>query len=73
MSRQITRDHIKLKEAAALFKQSVRNLRKHCKLPSDHHLYLRHLRGPGGHIYVLPEDIEDWVTCKGADWKKKHG
>jgi len=69
MSDRITPEHITLKKAAELFKQSVRNIRDHCR--PDHPFHLKHLRGPGGRIFVLPNDVKDWIHRKGEEWKRK--
>ena len=69
MSDRITPEHITLKRAAELYPASVRNMREHCR--PDHPIPLKHFRGPGGHIFVLPKDVEDWMRRKGEDWKLK--
>jgi hypothetical protein len=71
MSDRITPEHITLKRAAELYPASVRNMREHCRLPRDHPFHLKHVRGPGGHIFVLPDDVADWIHRKGEDWKRK--
>ena len=63
-------EHITLKEAAEGYPASVRNMRKHAACP-NHPLHLKHFRGPGGRIFVLPKDVEDWMRRKGEDWKRK--
>ena len=69
MSDRITPEHITLKRAAELFPPSVRNMREHCR--PDHPFHLKHVRGPGGRIFVLPNDVADWMRRKGEDWKRK--
>jgi Helix-turn-helix domain len=69
VSDKITAEHITLKQAAELFKQSVRNLREHCR--QDHPFHLKHVRGPGGRIFVLPDDVAHWIQRKGEDWTRK--
>jgi hypothetical protein len=71
VSDRITPQHISLKRAAELFKQSPRNMREHCRLSESHPLHLKYIRGPGGRIFVLPDDVADWIHRKGEDWKRK--
>ena len=71
MSDRITPDHITLKRAAELLPPSVRNMREHCSLPRDHPFHLKHLRGPGNHIFVLQDDVADWFHRKGEESKRK--
>jgi len=46
-------------------------MQKHARLPESDPLHLKHFRGPGGRIFVLPKDVEDWMRRKGEDWKRK--
>jgi hypothetical protein len=70
MSDRITPEHITLKRAAELYPASRRNMREHCR--ESHPLHLKHIRGPGNHIFVLPKDVEDWFHRKAEDWTRKH-
>ena len=69
MSDRITPEHITLKKAAERYPTTVRNMREHC--PPDHPIHLKHFRGPGGRIFVLPNDVKDWIHRKGEEWKRK--